>query len=280
MSVAKTAPINQPAKPFLKWAGGKRKLCDFLTESSPANWNRYFEPMMGGAAMFFHLQPKQAFLSDSNPELVNAYKVLRDSVEPLIEELEKHQDSEEYYYRIRELDRSNDFLKLGNVVRASRLIYLNKTCFNGLFRVNSKGHFNVPYGKYENKFSVAKEDLRSSSAALQNTEISLGNFQTIEEQVEKDDFVYFDPPYLPISKTSSFTSYTREPFGINEQVELRNFCEKLSAKGAKVMVSNSNNEFIRGLYADFNLREVLAARAINSKSTKRGKILELVATNY
>ena len=248
MSVAKTAPVNQPAKPFLKWAGGKRKLCDFLTESSPANWNRYFEPMMGGAAMFFHLQPKQAFLSDSNPELVNAYKVLRDAVEPLIEELEKHQDSEEYYYRIRELDRSPDFLQLGNVVRASRLIYLNKTCFNGLFRVNSKGHFNVPYGKYENKFSVAKEDLRSSSAALQNAEISLGNFQSVEEQVEKDDFVYFDPPYLPISKTSSFTSYTREPFGINEQVELRNFCEKLSAKGVKVMVSNSNNEFIRGLY--------------------------------
>jgi len=280
MTATNLVPKVTPGKPFLKWAGGKRKLCQFLAATGPKSWNKYFEPMVGGGALYFHLHPKESFLSDSNPELVNAYKVLRDKPLELIEHLKGHKDSEEYYYKLRELDRSETFAQTDSVSRASRLIYLNKTCYNGLFRVNSKGQFNVPYGKYENSFTVPEAELLLASEALQGTDIALGSYQNIENLVNKDDFVYFDPPYLPVSSTSSFTSYTREPFGINEQVELRNFCERLSAKGAKIMVSNSNNEFIRGLYSDFKTHEVLAARAINSKSDKRGKILELVLTNY
>ncbi|MCA1899860.1 MAG: DNA adenine methylase [Chloroflexi bacterium] len=290
--------INQPLlfqiqtkrvfpKPFLKWAGGKTQLLDQLTELFPKNISRYCEPFMGSAAVFWHifsLREKEkidfslARLTDANAELVNAYCVVRDDVKALIEILLAHRKNhnKEYYYKIRAL-RLNG---LSNIERAARFIYLNKTCFNGLYRVNRSGQFNVPMGSYKDPAIFDEDELMTASQALQNVELEVSDFRDTLQWAQAGDFIYLDPPYVPVSKTSSFTSYTEKPFGEREQKELFSlFCE-LDNLGCKVMLSNSWVDSMLELYKGFTCIEVKAPRAINSNSEKRGKISELVVINY
>jgi DNA adenine methylase len=232
---------------------------------------------LGGAAVFFYLNPASATLTDINAELINAYRCVRDNVEELIEILEVHQlrHCKDYYYNVRQCK------GVTNVEKAARLIYLNKTCFNGLYRENSKGEFNVPIGKYKNPKICNPVLLRSVSAALQNAQINVRPFEDILNYVNSsDDFVYFDPPYHPLSPTSNFTAYSRYSFSQDDQIRLKEVFAELAERGVKVMLSNSDCKFIRTLYSDFNINSILAARLINSDIMKRGKISEVLITSY
>lgn len=273
-------------QPFLKWAGGKRKLIPQFEPYLPKIGNEtYFEPFLGAGALFFYLQPKKAIVNDINSELINVYKVLQnDNIDLLIELLKEHKKKndelqKDYFYEVRNWDRSDDFLeKRSPIERAARFIYLNKTCFNGLYRVNSKGHFNVPYGKYKNPDIVNEELLREINDYLKTNDIRFLNtdFETAVEKAQIGDFIYFDPPYVPLSETSSFTSYDKDGFGEKEQIRLKEIFTKLNDKGCKVMLSNSDTSFIREQYQRFNIVTVQAARAINSKADGRGKINEVL----
>lgn len=263
-------------RPFLKWAGGKSKLISQYIPFFPQDVNTYYEPFLGGGAVFFHLLPKTAVLSDINPELINVYCCVRDDVESLIALLEKHQEKHDrdYYYWMRSQNYQTSLEK------AARLIYLNKTCFNGLYRENSQGKFNVPMGKYKKPLICQPDLLRSASLTLQLTEIKVRSFAEVLQNAKTDDFVYFDPPYYPISTTSNFTAYSRYSFNKIEQIQLKEVFVELTNKGVKVMLSNSDCEFIRELYRSFTIEEILAARAINSQGSKRGKIKEVLVMNY
>lgn len=266
---------------FVKWAGGKKQLIEQFKPFFPKEINRYFEPFVGGGAVAFyiikHYKPKMVFISDSNKELINTYLVIRNDVEKLISKLKeyKKKHSKKFYYKIR----AENPKGLSSLERAVRLIYLNKTCFNGLYKVNSKGEFNVPMGNYNNPAIVNEKDLREVSKLLKNTKISAQQFNKIESKVRKNDFVYFDPPYYPLKK-KSFTTYTKERFLDKEQKELARLFKALDKKGAKVMLSNSDSAFIRELYRDYKIDEVEANRAINSDAEGRGKINEIIVTNY
>lgn len=266
--------------PFLKWVGGKGQLLPALLSRMPKKLDRYFEPFVGGGALFFNLQPSKAFLSDANPELINLYEVVRDNVAALIKDLKKHVYEEKYYYKIRGADRTSAYKKWSPVKRASRLIYLNKTCFNGLYRVNSEGFFNVPFGRYNNPTIVDANNLRACSAALQKVAIKLGEFTDIEPIVKKGDFVYFDPPYVPLSATSAFTSYGKNGFDLKMQRSLFELCCRLDDRGIHFMLSNSSAPFVLELYKQFKIEFVSATRSINSKGAKRGAIKEVIVTNY
>jgi DNA adenine methylase len=267
-------------RPFVKWAGGKKQLIDDLTTALPARFNRYWEPFLGGGALFFSIQSKQAFLSDVNSELVNTYTVVRDSVDGLITELKKHVYEEAHFYSVRDWDRAPEYNQMSPIKRAARFIFLNKTCFNGLHRVNSKGHFNVPFGRYSNPTITDELNLRACSHALSGARIEVQSYLSIEEQVEQGDLVYLDPPYVPVSETSSFTSYTKDGFGFSDQIALRDLFSRLASKGAYVMLSNSDSLFVEGLYQGFNIKEVSATRAINAKAADRGPVGEFIITNY
>lgn len=267
-------------KPFIKWAGGKTQLLPHLLERIPRKYDRYFEPFIGGGALFFKVTPSKGYISDINPELINAYQIIKSDVESLIEDLKKHIYDKDYYYELRNVDRTTEFKNWSSVKKASRLIALNKSCFNGLYRVNSKGHFNVPFGRHKNPKLVDAFNLRECSKALKDTKIVLGSFDLIQQDVQKGDFVYFDPPYAPLNITSSFTSYSKEGFDHKMQEKLRDFCVSLDYKGVKFMVSNSSASLILDLYQNFHISFVEATRAINSKGNKRGKIKEVIVTNY
>jgi DNA adenine methylase len=266
-------------RPFLKWAGGKSKLIkQYLTHLPSENtYNNYYEPFLGGGAVFFHLRPSNAILTDINAELVTTYRCVRDNIKELISLLKEHESkhSRDYYYSVR----AN--LVKTDLEKAARLIYLNKTCFNGLYRVNSQGKFNVPLGKYKNPNICPEDLLIAASKALYQAEIKQANFTEILNHAStRDDFVYFDPPYYPISETSYFTSYTNYYFQENQQIQLRDIFVTLSERGVKVMLSNSDCEFIRQLYSSFNIHTISAARSINSNAKKRGKINEILVTSY
>jgi DNA adenine methylase len=270
-------------RPFLKWAGGKSRLLGQFAGLYPCQFAGYHEPFMGSAAVYFHLRGLRApmrrvRLTDSNAELVNCYTAVRDVVESLIDSLAKHkrQHSPEHYYEVR----AQSLAALDEVERAARLIYLNKTCYNGLYRVNRRGQFNVPMGSYKNPRIFDPDELRRASQALQNAEIEVAPFEAVARRARKGDFVYFDPPYHPLSSTANFTGYTESAFGEQEQRELAHAFRALDRKGCKVMLSNSWTPFIRNLYKGFRLVEVKAARAINSKAEKRGQVSELVVLNY
>lgn len=276
-----------PPQPFLKWAGGKAQLLEQLSPLFPKRFNRYYEPFLGGAAVYWCLfsQKKegnllfnQVRLSDINQELVNCYIQVRDNVDDLIHKLRnlKARHNRESYYKVRELDPS----KLSPIERAARFIYLNKTCYNGLYRVNRSGQFNVPIGRYQDPKIFSTQQLISNSQALQNVDIEHDPFQTVLDWAEPGDFIYFDPPYAPLSKTASFTSYTEYPFGWEQQQELAEIFYILSKRGCKLMLSNSWTEAIINLYRDFHCIELKASRAINSNSERRGKISELLVINY
>ena len=267
-------------RPFLKWAGGKARLIQQYIPYFPTYFKTYYEPFLGGGSVFFYLherQPAKAFLTDINAELITTYRCVRDDVEKLIDLLKEHQlqHSKDYYYRIRTTIESTELKK------AARLIYLNKTCFNGLYRENSKGEFNVPMGRYKKPNICDLSNLRLASVALQSAEIEIRSFEKVLNNASNsEDFVYFDPPYYPVSTTSNFTSYSRYAFNENEQYRLRDVFVELAQRGVKVMLSNSDTSFIRNLYKDFNIHTILARRAINSNAKKRGKINELLVTSY
>lgn len=266
--------------PVIKWVGGKRQLMNQLMENIPKSFNTYFEPFFGGGALFFELQPKNAYISDINFELINLYCVIRDNPSELIAELCKHEISKEYFLKLRNLDRNGEYSRLTDIQKASRFIYLNKTCFNGLYRVNAKGQFNVPFGKYKNPKIFDKANLLKCSDLLKKTKIKSESFEGILNNVKKGDFVYLDPPYAPLNRTSNFTSYTKEGFGIEMQIKLKELCDELNQKKVFFMLSNSDTELINDLYQEYNINKILASRMVNSKAHLRGKIFEVLVKNY
>jgi len=268
------------SRPFLKWVGGKSQLLPELLARIPKFTGTYFEPFIGGGALFFALQPEHAQISDLNNELINCYQVVQRDVEGLITELARHKYESEYYYTVRNIDRAPEFARWTPTQRAARVIFLNKTCFNGLYRVNSKGYFNVPFGRYTNPKILDAENLRNCNRALSKTTINDLNFIDACTDAKEGDFVYFDPPYVPLSMTSSFTSYSADGFGVDMQQALFELCRRLDQKGVKFMLSNSSAPFVLELYRGFRVEHVLASRAINSKAQGRGKINEVVVCNY
>jgi len=269
-------------KPVIKWAGGKSKVLNQLSMYFPARFNNYHEPFAGSAAVFFYLfseikkKNTKAYISDSVEELINLYKTIRDNVETLIDITRRHIYDEEYYYKIRSLNPS----KLSNTERASRILYLNKTCFNGLYRVNSKGQFNVSFGDYTNPVIVDEKALRTASEAFKYAELFTGDFELVLGNARENDFIYLDPPYVPLSSTSNFTGYTPGSFSMDDHKRLRVVFNKLKAKGCLVMLSASNTDFNKELYSGCNIKTVNAIRAINSDTSKRGSIKELVILSY
>ena len=260
-------------RPFIKWAGGKARLLPQLYPFVPATWGTYHEPFVGGGAMFFGLRPRRAVLSDTNPELIHCYEIVRDNVDGVIDELKKHRYDKGLFYAVRAQEPST----LTPPARAARFIYLNKTCFNGLHRVNRKGEFNVPFGAYKNPQICDEPNLRACSAALQGVTILLSPFETVVTRAVAGDFVYFDPPYLPISATSSFTAYTADGFSLPDHVLLRDVALELKARGVGVLISNSASPAVIQLYSDgFEIERVGVNRAINSKGHQRGKIEEVI----
>ncbi len=275
-------------RPFIKWVGGKKGLIPQLLPLIPKNFNNYFEPFVGGGALFFELyrlgllQNKKIFLFDINEELINAYKVVQQFPSKLLDELKQFQQkhSREFYYEVREWDRDKNFKNIDKVLRAARFIYLNKTCFNGLYRVNKNGYFNVPIGRYKNPKIYDEELILNASYALKDATIEVADFSKVVEFAKKNDFIYFDPPYYPLSDTSNFTSYTDSAFLEDEQKRLYQVFKKLDKKGCFVMESNSDTNFIKTLYKDYKIDIVYMHRFINSKKDGRGKISEVVIRNY
>jgi DNA adenine methylase len=270
---------RRSARPFIKWAGGKAQLLDQLQKRLPGTFKRYWEPFLGGGAFFFSLAPNSAVLSDINEELVLTYIAVRDNVEELISELRQHRYEEQYFYSVRDWDKRPDFKDMSAVERAGRFIFLNKTGFNGLYRVNSKGQFNVPFGRYSNPTIVDTDNLRRCSECLRNVDIRLSSYLAIENEVQEGDLVYFDPPYVPLSTTSSFTSYTKDGFRFDDQIALRDLIQRLANKGAFILLSNSASPFVEALYEGFTIERVSATRAINSKAERRGAVDELIISS-
>jgi DNA adenine methylase len=263
----------KPARPFVKWAGGKRQLLRELLKHVPPKHGRYFEPFVGGGALFFAVRPRRAVLADVNRRLVRAYRGVRDDVEAVIALLKSYPHDPVFFEktRSRAVDDGTD------VEVAAWMVYLNKTGFNGLYRVNKHNRFNVPFGRYENPKICDATTLRACSEALVDTDLKVGDFEKVAHTAKRGDFVYFDPPYAPLSPTSSFTSYTSSGFGIDEQTRLRDFALKLKKRGVHVLLSNSSAPAVRELYArDFDVLEVAATRRVNSKAGGRGAITELV----
>lgn len=268
---------------FIKWAGGKKQLLDQFKPFFPEKIERYFEPFVGGGTVAFYLlkthpEIKKIFLSDINEELITTYRVMKNNLNELMDLLKeyKKEHNKEFYYKIR----SQDVSKLTAVQIAARFIYLNKTCFNGLYRVNSKGGFNVPMGSYKDPAICPEEDLREISRFLQKDDLHAKQFHESVKAAMKGDFIYFDPPYYPLNRTSSFTKYTKEAFLEKEQEHLAKVFRELDEKGCNVMLSNSDTDFIKNLYKGYNINLVKATRMINCDATKRGKINEVVITNY
>jgi DNA adenine methylase len=270
-------PGHVTPRPFLKWAGGKGQLLTQYQRLFPRSYRRYFEPFVGGAALFFHLRPSGAALSDRNGELIDCYRAVRDEVEPLIEVLKQHRYEEGHYYAMR--DRDPRELPLHE--RAARTIFLNRTGFNGLYRVNRAGNFNVPLGRYTNPLICDEKNLRACSAVLKDVHVEARDFSEVQQHARRGDFVYFDPPYVPISDTADFTSYVPGGFSWEHQVRLAEVFTDLAARGVKVMLSNSDVGRLRELYGDFDIVEVQASRNINSVGSRRGaKVQEIVVRSF
>ncbi len=272
-------------KPFVKWAGGKRQIIDKLKQYVPNEYKTYYEPFVGGGALLFELSPKKAVINDYNSELINVYECIKDDkkFDAMCKELNKHEaeHSEEHYYEVRNIDRDKKkFSKLVDYKRAARTIYLNKACFNGLYRVNSKNEFNVPFGKKLKVNTYEGQNLGIVCGYLNYNDVTLlsTDFEEAVKTAKKGDFIYFDPPYD--SDTSTFNSYTEAGFGKDEQVRLANLFKSLSNKGCYVMLSNHNTKLINELYKDFNIHVIKANRNINANGKKRGAVEEVIITNY
>lgn len=273
---------NKLIGPFLKWVGGKRQLIPTISKLMPNKYDTYYEPFVGGGAVLFHQQPSKAVVNDFNKELINVYEVIRNNPEKLIEDLKTHKNESDYFYKLRLLDREDGFDQMSEIKKASRVIFLNKTCFNGLYRVNNAGEFNSPFGRYKNPNIVNEITIRAVSKYLNENKISILNkdFEDAVKGARKGDFVYFDPPYDPVSKSSNFTGYIQGGFGNKEQIRLRDLCIALDKKGVCFLLSNSATPFIQELYKDFDVEIVKATRQINSNALKRGEVNEVLIRNY
>jgi DNA adenine methylase len=273
---------NKLIAPFLKWVGGKRQLMPAIKELIPKTYTNYYEPFIGGGAVLFELQPKKAIINDFNEELINVYQTIKENSEELIFDLKTHRNESDYFYNLRAIDREENFGNLPNIRRASRVIYLNKTCFNGLYRVNNSGEFNSPFGRYKNPNIVNETTIKAVSKYLNNNDITILNvdFEEAVEGINRGSFVYFDPPYHPVSASSNFTGYVPGGFDMYEQVRLKDLCDKLDKKGVKFLLSNSATQFIEDLYKDYKISYVKANRSINSNAKKRGEIDEVLIRNY
>lgn len=274
---------NKLVAPVVKWVGGKRQLLSEISPLLPKRITSYCEPFLGGGAVLFSIQPSKAIVNDLNSDLITVYEVIRDDVEKLIDNLKKHENSSEYFYTIRDMDRNKEtYAAMSKVERASRLIYLNKTCFNGLFRVNSSGEFNSPFGHYKNPNIVNEPVLRAVNKYFSSSNITFCNedFAVTLGRISRGSFVYLDPPYDPVSDTANFTGYNRGGFDRNEQIRLKQCCDELTQRGVKFMLSNSATTFIKELYKDYDISIVQAKRAINSDASKRGAIEEVLIRNY
>ena len=274
---------RKPAAPPLKWAGGKRQLLAALRPLLPSDIPAYCEPFVGGGAMLFDLQPRAAYVNDANEGLIGIYRTVKSDVEALILALGEHRNEPDYFYAVRDWDRDAAlYASLSDVQKAARLLYLNKTCYNGLFRVNASGQFNVPFGGYKNPDIVNAPALRAVSAYLNSADVALTacDYSEVLRDLPRGAFVYLDPPYDPVSGTASFTGYTTAGFGKQDQLALKERCDELHARGIKFMLSNSATDFIKDLYSGYNIALVQANRAVNSVGAKRGKVDEVVVRNY
>ena len=270
--------------PIVKWAGGKTQLLGEMTSLLPTEeFTAYCEPFLGGGAMLFYIQPEVAYINDINSGLMNVYNIIKYYPEALIAKLSGYENTAEFYSRIRGLDRDFErFTALSAVKQAARFIYLNKTCFNGLYRENKQGQFNVSYGKYKNPNFVNAAGIRSMSQYFNAANIIFTSvdFSLVLNNLPSGTFVYLDPPYDPISETANFTSYTRYGFTKEDHIRLRECCDALTARGIKFMLSNSDTHFIRSLYAGYDITEVFAKRFINCNGNGRGAVKELIIRNY
>ncbi|MBC7793572.1 MAG: DNA adenine methylase [Clostridia bacterium] len=272
--VAESIPLER-ARPFLKWAGGKSKLVESIFKRFPPSYGRYFEPFLGGGAVFFALGPNKATVADVNAELITAYSSIRDDVEGVIDALSVHRAEEAHFYSVR--SQSKDGMAMCGV--AARMIFLNRTCFNGLYRVNRAGAFNVPFGRYDNPRIVDEDNLRAVSRALKNVDVLHANVFATVEKAKPGDLIYFDPPYDPVSKTASFVGYTNSGFGPTEQQKLALTFSALANRGVHVVLSNSDTPFIRELYKDFRIDTLHVRRAINSRADRRGTVQEVLVSS-
>lgn len=269
-------------RPFMKWAGGKTQLITELNGRLPAEFGNYHEPFLGGGAFFFKLYRDSKFgharISDLNSELIDAYRAIRDSLEEVIAALSGYPHDAAFYYRLR----AQRPAELSLPARAARMIYLNKTGYNGLYRVNKRGEFNVPFGRHKNPTYLDADNLRAVSRALQSVDIHHAPFETVLDHAREGDLVYFDPPYVPVSRTANFTSYQADGFSLDDQRRLRDVCVELTRRNVYILLSNSDTETARELFSrpPFEVNEVLANRAINCDRGRRGKMTELIVTNY
>ncbi|MDR1397128.1 MAG: DNA adenine methylase [Desulfarculales bacterium] len=274
---------NRSLTPVLKWAGGKRRLLGSLIPLLPQRITAYCEPFAGGGALLFQLQPATAFVNDINAELTGVYEVIKSDVEALITALQDFTNEAGAFYSVRDWDRDKEkYASLSAVKKAARILYLNKTCYNGLFRVNNAGEFNSPFGNYRKPNIVNAPALRAVSAYLNTAAVKLTSLDYAEvlKNLPQDAFVYLDPPYDPVSDTSSFTGYAKGGFTRDDQIRLRQSCDELNSRGLKFMLSNAATDFIKEQYAAYHISIVQAQRTINSDSAKRGGVEEVVVRNY
>ncbi|MEP7278023.1 MAG: DNA adenine methylase [Bacteroidota bacterium] len=274
---------NKLIAPFLKWVGGKRQIMPLIVEHLPKEkFTTYYEPFVGGGAVLFHLQPRKAVINDFNLELINVYKVIKNNVDELIADLKTHKNHPTYFYQLRAKDRTEEINNLSNIERASRIIYLNKTCFNGLYRVNNAGEFNSPFGSYKNPNIVNEPTLKAVSKYLNSHDIQMvaGDYENILNSISRNALVYFDPPYHPASDSSNFTGYIQGGWGSDDQIRLKEACDGLNNRNVKFLLSNSGTEYIKDLYKGYNISIIKANRAINSNGEKRGEVEEVLIRNY
>lgn len=269
--------------PVVKWVGGKRQLLDTFKPLLPKRITTYCEPFLGGGALLFSLQPQKAFVNDINSDLIQVYTTIKDDVENLIAALSEYRNESDFFYYVRDWDRDKErYAKLTGVEKAARLIYLNKTCYNGLYRVNNAGEFNSPFGNYRNPNIINAPVLRAVSTYFNSADIHFTSvdYEEVLKKIPKGTFVYLDPPYDPVSETPAFTGYSKGGFSRDEQIRLRRCCDDLNARKIKFMLSNSSTDFIREQYAAYNITTVQAKRAINSVASGRGDVDEVVVRNY
>lgn len=278
-----TKRTNKLVIPFVKWVGGKRQIISEIQNLLPKKITSYYEPFIGGGAVLFHIQPQRATINDLNAELINLYRVIKEQPSALIKDLSKHKNEAEYFYQIRSLDRDKEqYSQLTEVERASRIIYLNKTCYNGLFRVNNAGEFNTPFGRYKEPNIINEITIKAVSSYLNQAHVSIlqGDFEASLQDIPHNAFVYFDPPYDPVSDSASFTGYTQGGFNRQEQIRLKRICDELNEKDIKFLLSNSCTDFILDLYRDYQINKIKANRFINSNAEKRGMASEVLIRNY
>lgn len=274
---------NKLVSPVLKWVGGKRQLLDTLMPLLPQRISIYCEPFVGGGALFWALQPKIAYINDINADLILVYNVIQYNVESLITALQDFKNESDYFYAVRDWDRDKEkYAALSDIQKAARILYLNKTCYNGLFRVNNAGEFNSPFGNYRNPNIVNAPTLRAVSSYLNESAIHFTavDYAEVLKPLPKGTFAYLDPPYDPVSDTSCFTGYSKGGFTREDQIRLRECCDDLDKRGIKFMLSNSATDFIKSQYSIYNITIVKAKRAVNSNSAKRGEVDEVVVRNY